>query len=143
MKKESLKQFKKRILGAGLGPQVKVGDRFQECDNRFVRIVEVIEVKKDRVKIQTLEPQTHRGIWSGRITWARLDRFHKNSHGYRPLYGKCYACQLKEGAVEPKGGLRGITVTSGICSVCLVPNSTLIPSSDFHWPKLGKKAVFD
>lgn len=54
----------------------------------------------------------------------------------------CHACQLKRGGVPPKRGMNGITVMGGKCSGCGL-YSTLIPSSDYDWPKKGKKAAWD
>lgn len=123
-------------------PVVEVGDRFRECDKRFTRIVEVVSIKGDKAEIKNLSP-CYSGKISSRTTWARLDRFFKYSNGYQFLGGRCHECQIKAGAVVPRGGHRGITVQLGTCGGCLKADATLVPSCDYHWPKEGRKAVFD
>lgn len=56
--------------------------------------------------------------------------------------GYCHECQLKRGAEIPRGGLLGVTVTDGICGSCN-QKASLVPSSDYNWPKKGLKAVWD
>lgn len=123
-------------------PVPKKGERFQECDKRFVRIVEVVKVVGDQVFIKTLSP-AFSGKIPTRITVARKDRFYRYSNGYRRLYSKCHDCQIAAGARVPAGGHRGITVSLGTCASCLKLDATLVPSSDYHWPKEGRRAVFD
>lgn len=115
----------------------EIGDKFMENDPRFTRVVEVVALKDDKVQVKTLVPSTNR------LTWNRADRFFKRSHGYRYLGGRCHECQLKAGAVVPIRGHYGITVTLGFCGGCLTDNKTLVPGSDYHWPKLKRKAIFD
>ena len=123
---------------------VEVGDRFQECDKRFTRIVEVVAIEKNRARIKTIfQRADSRQLCTGRVTTARLDRFFRYSNGYRYLGGRCHDCQLKAGAVVPKGGHIGITVSIGTCGGCLKEGATLVPGCDYHWPKEGKKAIFD
>jgi hypothetical protein len=55
--------------------------------------------------------------------------------------GFCHKCQLKRGGVAPKG-MGCVTATLGICSEC-GEDTSLIPSCDYNWPKLGKKAIWD
>lgn len=123
--------------------RLKKGQRFQECDKRFTRVVEIVGFVKGRVKIKTISspPNTFKAI--GRVTTARRDRFHRRSHGYQRLYGHCHECQLERGAEVPSYGHRGITITIGICSKCLAQNVGLVPSSDYNWPKEGKTAIWD
>lgn len=129
--------------------RLKKGQRFQECDKRFTRIVEIVGFKDGRVKIKTIVSESNscqphvKPSPVGRITTARRDRFHRRSHGYRRLYGHCHECQLGRGAQVPRGELRGVTMTIGICCGCLKPNSSLVPSSDYNWPSEGRLAIFD
>lgn len=129
---------------------LKVGQRFQECDSRRTRVVEIIGFVEDRVKIKTVLHVIFATKWSplrvapvGRITTARRDRFNRKSHGYSRLTGHCQECQIARGAVLPRGGLFGVTIMRGVCVGCLKLNSALIPDCDFNWPKEGKKAIFD
>ena len=57
-------------------------------------------------------------------------------------YAYCHPCQIRRGAKTPRGGLIGITTTWGECSLCK-QTTQLIPTVDYHWPKLGKRAVWD
>lgn len=129
---------------------VVLGSRWTEVDPRIDRIVEVVKIVGDRIHIKTLRNTQKSRIegWTqllqtGHVTVASLKRFNGKSRGYRILGMKCHKCQLALGAVVPKGGHRGITVSLGTCGVCLSPDSTLVPSCDYHWPKEGRKAVFD
>lgn len=56
--------------------------------------------------------------------------------------GHCHACQVKRGGKVPKWGHAGITVTRGKCAGC-GKVKTLVPESDYDWPRSGRKAVFD
>lgn len=138
------------------GPQVEVGQYFQECDRRFIRVVRVLRVKGHRVQIKTvvnrhfirvgssgLRSATPVPVATGRKTWASKKRFYRRSDGYRRLYGKCHECQLAAGAEVPKGDLRGVTMTQGVCSGCLKVDASLVPSCDYNWPKEGRRAIFD
>lgn len=140
------KKYKNNVTGHN---HILIGMRFQECDRRFTRIVEVVGVKGARVQIKTVlnvpnscQPHTAPGK-VGRVTVASRIRFYRNSRGYRRMYDYCHACQLKRGAEEPRGGLGCVTVTSGICAGCLGLNVSLIPSCDFNWPKEGISAIWD
>lgn len=121
----------------------EIGERFQECDKRFVRIVEVVAIDGKRVQIKTIKQSFAGRDVVGRLTWAKEDRFFKYSNGYQFLGGKCHECQIKAGAVVPKGDHRGITVQMGTCGACLKADATLVPSCDYNWPKEGRKAIFD
>lgn len=131
-------------------PKVEVGQRFQECDKRLYRIVEVVKIEGERVHIKTVvnDGLTYNSgvvvpLPIGKITIARKNRFYRNSNGYRRLYGSCHDCRLAAGGVVPPDGHMGITVTMGTCSECLNRDATLVPYCDYHWPKEGRKAVFD
>lgn len=54
----------------------------------------------------------------------------------------CHECNLALGAKVPKGELRGVTMTHGKCPYCGEVR-TLIPHEDYHWPKEGRRAVWD
>lgn len=57
-----------------------IGSLWQECDNRFSRVVEVVhgfDPVEDKIRIK--------GRDTGRITWARLARFNGKSGGYKRL----------------------------------------------------------
>ena len=46
---------------------------------------------------------------------------------------QCHKCQLKAGAKEPKGGLRGVTCIHGICPGC-GKEDLLMYACDYFWP---------
>jgi hypothetical protein len=54
----------------------------------------------------------------------------------------CHECNLEAGAGVPRGGMMGITVWSDVCGGCR-KQKTVIPASDYNWPKQGRKAIFD
>lgn len=57
-----------------------IGSRWQECDNRFTRTVEVVrgfDQVEQKVRIKNVQ--------TGRVTWARLARFSGKSGGYKHL----------------------------------------------------------
>ncbi len=63
----------------------KVGEVWRENDRRFIRRVRVLEVKEDRVKIQTLQNEKRTNgikIKTGAVTWASIKRFNCRSGGY-------------------------------------------------------------
>lgn len=128
---------------------LKKGQRFQECDRRYTRVVEIVGFKNKRVRIKTILNEVNScmphppSLKLGRITTASRHRFHRRSHGYKRLCGKCNECQLKAGAEMPKGALMGVTCTMGVCSGCLKVGASLVPSSDYNWPKEGRRAIFD
>lgn len=51
----------------------------------------------------------------------------------------CHECQIKRGGKVPKNQ-GGITMTSGICSLCGL-KKTLVPNDDYVWK--DKNAVWD
>lgn len=117
------------------------GEHWQEKRRQFTRIVEVITVRADRIRIKTVVTRLGDKPGStGRVTWVRRDRFGRE---YELLGGHCHECQLKRGAVMPEDGLRGITVSMGTCASCLNTNAGLVPDCDYHWPKEGKRALWD
>jgi hypothetical protein len=59
-----------------------------------------------------------------------------------PKRDMCYTCSIAHGARPPRGGLKGITACEGKCPSCKEETS-IIPQCDFHWPKLGKHAIWD
>ena len=125
---------------------LNTGQHWQEWDNRFTRVVKVLEVENSRVKIRTLvniHNTSGRLLPTGRITWANIERFNGKSGGYYLLTSFCDSCQLERGARVPKGGHGAITVTLGTCSGCLRIGVGLVPNCDYDWPKEGKKAIFD
>lgn len=54
----------------------------------------------------------------------------------------CHECNVLAGAVMPKDGLMGVTVWCDECGSC-GERKTVVPASDYHWPKQGRKAIFD
>lgn len=57
-----------------------IGSRWQECDKRFTRTVEVVhgyDAIEDKIRIKNVD--------TGRITWARAERFNGKSSGYKRL----------------------------------------------------------
>jgi hypothetical protein len=54
----------------------------------------------------------------------------------------CHECQLDRGGKVPSFGHIGITVHAGKCATCK-RDTMLVPSSDYDWPKIGRKAVWD
>lgn len=57
--------------------EIKVGQIWQECDNRFVRKVKILGFTYlDKVLIETVGG-------AGRITEAARSRFNGKSHGYK------------------------------------------------------------
>lgn len=54
----------------------------------------------------------------------------------------CNACNLKLGGIAPEGE-RCITVMMGTCPYCGEAGRTLVPHDDYHWPKLGRSAIWD
>lgn len=58
----------------------------------------------------------------------------------------CHPCAMKRGGHMPGTSAFVVTMTTGVCDYCVEEASkpkTLIPISDFNWPKLGKKAIWD
>jgi hypothetical protein len=54
-------------------PNIKIGQKYQEVDSRFTRIIVVTGIDGDRVQIKC----------NGRYTWANKKRFNGRSRGYR------------------------------------------------------------
>lgn len=126
-------------------PVLEKGQRFVECDKRFIRVVEVVKVGREKAQIKTVLNKTKDDkffLKEGRVTEARKDRFYRYSNGYRRLYGFCHDCQVKRGGVVPAHGHRGITIALDICSQCL-KNEGCVPTCDYDWPKEGRKAIWD
>lgn len=114
--------------------RLEVGTRWE---NKYkFRIVEITEVTGKRVRIKTLVSN----LKSRYETHTAIDRFVKT---FDRLHGRCHQCQLKLGAEVPKGGLVGVTVTTGVCAHCLKLNASLVPDCDYNWPKKGRRAIFD
>ena len=61
------------------GVELKVGQRWQEVDPRFDRVVEVLGWSTDAGKVQI------RGLGERRISWANVSRFNGKLRGYAPL----------------------------------------------------------
>lgn len=56
-----------------------------------------------------------------------------------PHYHICAKCAEERGGVPVPWP---VTVMSGKCPYCGT-KATLIPTCDFNWPKIGRKAVWD
>jgi hypothetical protein len=64
-----------KIMTTPLGVKIEVGQKWQECDPRFVRVVEVVGWNHAWQKVQLR--------CGGRLTWAKLSRFNGKHGGYR------------------------------------------------------------
>lgn len=53
----------------------------------------------------------------------------------------CHECQLAMGGKVPDSS-SAVTVYAGQCDRC-GKMSTIVPSSDYDWPKQGKRHVWD
>jgi hypothetical protein len=56
-----------------------------------------------------------------------------------PHWNICLTCAEKKGGIPPSWP---VTCMGGPCPYCGTPG-TLIPISDFAWPKLSRKALWD
>lgn len=122
-----------------------VGQYWQENDSRLFRVVQILEIKHYAVKITIVlrgKVRFYGNMRLGRTTWAAKSRFNNKNRGYSLLGGYCHECQLDRGARVPGDGIVG-TVSVGTCSKCLKTSIGLVPSSDYDWPKEGKKAIWD
>lgn len=61
-------------MNTPLGIALQEGQRWQECDNRFTRIVVVTSWNEEKQRVQL----------NGR-TWAHIKRFHGKRGGYKPV----------------------------------------------------------
>jgi len=57
-----------------------------------------------------------------------------------PHYYICHPCAKEKGAAMDEGG--AITVHKGICPYCAA-HAYIGPVTDYNWPHLKRKAVFD
>ena len=61
----------------------------------------------------------------------------------RKSWHYCHDCQIKAGGRVPKWGHMGITVVVGDCDGCGKKDATLVPNTDYDWPKEGVGAIWD
>lgn len=116
-----------------------IGSLWQENDRRFTRVVEVIDTKKNSVRVKTVVSVVGNKPGAiGRVTRNTMETFLSRFHR---LDGFCHKCQVKRGGIFPPNSV--VTCTAGTCAMCLTVGATLVPDCDYDWPGEHKKAIWD
>lgn len=102
----------------------------------------ILELKKIGGEIEKLQLKEDKAFIKAELKKIPLTPVHIPIFGKEEDWHYCEFCQIIRGAKIPKGGQDGMTVMGGICSMCK-KYGTLVPNTDYDWPKRGRKAIFD